>query len=112
MVTVVTASGATRRPGFDLNGGGDVKEADRRLWGRETRMAGNSATSHRPMSTQSAIGWSAARRPADDVWRLAGTLCGENWLTVGEAASMPDPLTGNGVTVDDRGQLRVHGAGL
>ena len=25
-------------------------------------------------------------------------LCGDNWLMVGEAASMPDPLTGNGVT--------------
>lgn len=25
-------------------------------------------------------------------------VCGENWLMVGEAASMPDPLTGNGVT--------------
>jgi flavin-dependent dehydrogenase len=26
------------------------------------------------------------------------TTCGPNWLMVGEAASMPDPLTGNGVT--------------
>lgn len=25
-------------------------------------------------------------------------VCGPNWLMVGEAASMPDPLTGNGVT--------------
>jgi flavin-dependent dehydrogenase len=25
-------------------------------------------------------------------------VCGSNWLIVGEAASMPDPLTGNGVT--------------
>jgi flavin-dependent dehydrogenase len=25
-------------------------------------------------------------------------VCGANWLIVGEAASMPDPLTGNGVT--------------
>ena len=25
-------------------------------------------------------------------------VCGANWLMVGEAASMPDPLTGNGVT--------------
>jgi flavin-dependent dehydrogenase len=25
-------------------------------------------------------------------------VCGENWLIAGEAASMPDPLTGNGVT--------------
>jgi len=25
-------------------------------------------------------------------------VCGTNWLMVGEAASMPDPLTGNGVT--------------
>lgn len=25
-------------------------------------------------------------------------VCGENWLMIGEAASMPDPLTGNGVT--------------
>jgi flavin-dependent dehydrogenase len=25
-------------------------------------------------------------------------VCGENWFMVGEAASMPDPLTGNGVT--------------
>lgn len=26
------------------------------------------------------------------------TVCGGNWFMVGEAASMPDPLTGNGVT--------------
>ncbi len=26
------------------------------------------------------------------------TVCGDNWLMVGEAAAMPDPLTGNGVT--------------
>jgi 2-polyprenyl-6-methoxyphenol hydroxylase-like FAD-dependent oxidoreductase len=26
------------------------------------------------------------------------TVCGDNWLMIGEAASMPDPLTGNGVT--------------
>jgi flavin-dependent dehydrogenase len=26
------------------------------------------------------------------------TVCGANWLMAGEAASMPDPLTGNGVT--------------
>ena len=25
-------------------------------------------------------------------------VCGDNWFMVGEAASMPDPLTGNGVT--------------
>ena len=25
-------------------------------------------------------------------------VCGGNWLMVGEAAAMPDPLTGNGVT--------------
>lgn len=25
-------------------------------------------------------------------------VCGDNWLMVGEAAAMPDPLTGNGVT--------------
>jgi len=25
-------------------------------------------------------------------------VCGENWFMVGEAAAMPDPLTGNGVT--------------
>jgi hypothetical protein len=25
-------------------------------------------------------------------------VCGENWFIAGEAASMPDPLTGNGVT--------------
>ncbi len=25
-------------------------------------------------------------------------VCGPNWLMIGEAASMPDPLTGNGVT--------------
>ena len=25
-------------------------------------------------------------------------VCGANWLMMGEAASMPDPLTGNGVT--------------
>jgi flavin-dependent dehydrogenase len=25
-------------------------------------------------------------------------VCGANWLMIGEAASMPDPLTGNGVT--------------
>jgi flavin-dependent dehydrogenase len=40
-------------------------------------------------------------------WRVESTsfqpyvtskVCGENWLMVGEAASMPDPLTGNGVT--------------
>ena len=29
---------------------------------------------------------------------VASTVCGVNWLMVGEAASMPDPLTGNGVT--------------
>ncbi len=29
---------------------------------------------------------------------VATTVCGDNWLIVGEAASMPDPLTGNGVT--------------
>jgi flavin-dependent dehydrogenase len=29
---------------------------------------------------------------------VTATLCGVNWLMVGEAASMPDPLTGNGVT--------------
>jgi 1H-pyrrole-2-carbonyl-[peptidyl-carrier protein] chlorinase len=26
------------------------------------------------------------------------TVCGDNWFMVGESASMPDPLTGNGVT--------------
>lgn len=26
------------------------------------------------------------------------TVCGDNWFMVGEAAAMPDPLTGNGVT--------------
>jgi flavin-dependent dehydrogenase len=26
------------------------------------------------------------------------TVCGPNWMMVGEAASMPDPLTGNGLT--------------
>jgi flavin-dependent dehydrogenase len=26
------------------------------------------------------------------------TVCGANWLVAGEAAAMPDPLTGNGVT--------------
>ena len=25
-------------------------------------------------------------------------VCGANWMMIGEAASMPDPLTGNGVT--------------
>ena len=25
-------------------------------------------------------------------------VCGDNWLMIGEAAAMPDPLTGNGVT--------------
>ena len=25
-------------------------------------------------------------------------VCGDNWFMVGEAAAMPDPLTGNGVT--------------
>ena len=29
---------------------------------------------------------------------VTSKVCGENWLMVGEAASMPDPLTGNGVT--------------
>jgi flavin-dependent dehydrogenase len=29
---------------------------------------------------------------------VTATVCGPNWLMVGEAASMPDPLTGNGVT--------------
>jgi flavin-dependent dehydrogenase len=29
---------------------------------------------------------------------VAGSVCGANWLMAGEAASMPDPLTGNGVT--------------
>ena len=29
---------------------------------------------------------------------VAAKVCGGNWLMVGEAASMPDPLTGNGVT--------------
>lgn len=29
---------------------------------------------------------------------VAATVCGGNWLLVGEAAAMPDPLTGNGVT--------------
>jgi flavin-dependent dehydrogenase len=29
---------------------------------------------------------------------VTGTVCGVNWLMIGEAASMPDPLTGNGVT--------------
>jgi flavin-dependent dehydrogenase len=29
---------------------------------------------------------------------VTASVCGSNWLLVGEAASMPDPLTGNGVT--------------
>jgi len=29
---------------------------------------------------------------------VTASVCGGNWLLVGEAASMPDPLTGNGVT--------------
>jgi flavin-dependent dehydrogenase len=29
---------------------------------------------------------------------VTAEVCGANWLMVGEAASMPDPLTGNGVT--------------
>jgi flavin-dependent dehydrogenase len=29
---------------------------------------------------------------------VATKVCGANWLMAGEAASMPDPLTGNGVT--------------
>jgi len=29
---------------------------------------------------------------------VTSRVCGANWLMVGEAASMPDPLTGNGVT--------------
>jgi flavin-dependent dehydrogenase len=29
---------------------------------------------------------------------VATKVCGANWLLVGEAGSMPDPLTGNGVT--------------
>ena len=29
---------------------------------------------------------------------VTSRLCGPNWIMVGEAASMPDPLTGNGVT--------------
>lgn len=29
---------------------------------------------------------------------VTSQVCGENWFIVGEAASMPDPLTGNGVT--------------
>ena len=29
---------------------------------------------------------------------VTSRVCGTNWMMVGEAASMPDPLTGNGVT--------------
>jgi menaquinone-9 beta-reductase len=29
---------------------------------------------------------------------VTATVCGPNWLMIGEAAAMPDPLTGNGVT--------------
>ena len=29
---------------------------------------------------------------------VTSKVCGDNWLLIGEAASMPDPLTGNGVT--------------
>jgi flavin-dependent dehydrogenase len=29
---------------------------------------------------------------------VTSRVCGANWMMVGEAASMPDPLTGNGVT--------------
>jgi flavin-dependent dehydrogenase len=29
---------------------------------------------------------------------VTSRVCGDNWFMVGEAASMPDPLTGNGVT--------------
>ena len=29
---------------------------------------------------------------------VTSRVCGDNWLMVGESASMPDPLTGNGVT--------------
>ena len=29
---------------------------------------------------------------------MTSRVCGSNWLMIGEAASMPDPLTGNGVT--------------
>ena len=29
---------------------------------------------------------------------VTARVCGANWLMIGEAASMPDPLTGNGVT--------------
>jgi flavin-dependent dehydrogenase len=34
-------------------------------------------------------------------------VCGANWMMVGEAASMPDPLTGNGVTSGIRHASRV-----
>ena len=45
-----------------------------------------------------------ATKPAFDVERtsfqpyVTSRVCGANWLMIGEAASMPDPLTGNGVT--------------
>ena len=37
-------------------------------------------------------------------------VCGENWFMVGEAASMPDPLTGNGVTSGIRHARHVSDA--
>jgi len=37
-------------------------------------------------------------------------VCGDNWFIVGEAASMPDPLTGNGVTSGIRHARHVSDA--
>lgn len=37
-------------------------------------------------------------------------VCGDNWFIVGEAASMPDPLTGNGVTSGIRHARHATGA--
>lgn len=45
-----------------------------------------------------------ARQPRVDVESTSfrpyvmARVCGDNWIMAGEAASMPDPLTGNGVT--------------
>ena len=46
------------------------------------------------------LGSQAAQRVESTSFQpyVTSTVCGVNWLMVGEAASMPDPLTGNGVT--------------
>jgi flavin-dependent dehydrogenase len=73
---------------------------------RERRRAGGTveAILREELSRHERFSSLLAAAPALDVEStsfqpyVTDTVCGDNWFMIGEAASMPDPLTGNGVT--------------